>query len=184
MKPFNRRICLNRSVLDFMDNVLTPESIVIELGAGWSSLWFAKRCKELFTVETHPKWVKLIEKKLNATGLNNWTMIKCCLNMNQYQSKIENGYAHDYSTADLILIDCREDLRFVAAEAGWSLLKPGGWILFDDAQRPRHHETIKTLTLKAEMNPVRLIWQPGDIETARPRLTLAWQKKVTGFPES
>ena len=82
------------------------------------------------------------------------------------------------SGADLILIDCREDLRMAAAKAAWRYIKPGGVIVFDDAQRPRHGPAIDWLTEKAGL-PVPLIWRPGDIETAKERLALAWCTWVT-----
>ena len=154
---------------------MTPESIVLELGSGWSSLWLAERCGELFTVETHPMWVVNVERELRAAGLENWHMIKCCLHMGKYRSKVDNGYAYDYETADLVLVDCREDLREIAAQVAWSFLKPGGWLLFDDAQRPRHRNPINILNKKSG-TPDRLEWRQGDIESAKERLTLAWRK--------
>lgn len=170
-----KRICLNQSVLDFMDDKIDSTSIVLEFGSGWSSLWFAERCGELFTVETHPAWVRMVEKELQQSGNDNWNMIKCCINMNRYQSKVENGYSYDYETADLVLIDSREDLRRAATEVAWALLKPGGWLLFDDAQRRQHRMTIGNLIEKSGA-PTRLVWQSGDIESAMDRLTLAWRK--------
>lgn len=172
-----KRICLNQSVLDFMDSAIGKESIVLELGAGWSSFWFAERCGELFTVETHPKWVFVIENELRKAGFKNWQMIKCSTSVLLYKHEIENSYIYDLGTVDLALIDCREDLRFAGTEIAWELLKPGGWVLFDDAQRPQHKQSIKLLNKNAGV-PVKLKWSPGDIESAKERLTLAWQKPL------
>ena len=51
----------------------------------------------------------------------------------------------------------------------------GGWLLFDDAQRVQHKDSIEWLNKTASV-PSQLVWQPGDIETAVDRLTLAWVK--------
>jgi len=170
-----KRICLNRSVLDFMDKELPPESIVLELGSGWSSLWFAERCGELFTVETHPVWVTNVENELKGAGLKNWQMIKCCLDIRKYPGTVERSYPYPSGSVDVALVDCREDFRAVATDVAWYLLKPGGWLVFDDAQRPRHQISINVLIQKAG-TPTRLEWHPGDIESAKERLALAWKK--------
>ena len=166
-----KRICLNRSVLDFMESKLTPESLVLEFGGGWSSRWFAHRCGELIVIETSSKWARLIHADLGVTrgrcrivvprvGMN------YAIDLNQRLSGVK---------ADLVLIDCVENLRLAATMFAWPLLKPGGWLLFDDAQRPQHKGSIEWLN-KMASTPRQLVWQPGDIETATDRLTLAWVK--------
>ena len=51
-----KRICLNKSVLDFMASKMEGDSFVIEYGSGWSTRWFAERCGKLISIETDPKW--------------------------------------------------------------------------------------------------------------------------------
>lgn len=164
----NKRICLNKSVLDFMEHVLKQKvaPVVLEFGSGWSSAWFAERCDKLVTIETDPKWARLVKDDLNQSGFDNWQMII---------GEIPSYQFVYYIGADLALIDCREDLRVAAMELAWLLLKIGGWILFDDAQRPQHCDAVFWLSKRAGM-PTRLEWQLGDIESAKERLTLAWQK--------
>ena len=154
-------ICLNRSVLDFMASKLTPESFVLEIGGGWSSRWFMERCRQLVIVEENPKWRRLITQEL--IDLQGWTIYT---NLDAVQG---------WSEVDLALIDCIENMRYRAARKAWQSLAPGGWIVFDDAQRDQHFVSVAWLTEHAG-DPVRLMWQEGDIETAIGRLALAWQK--------
>jgi len=176
-----KRICLNKSVLDFMNTVLkqTSSPIVLEFGSGWSSSWFSKRCFKLITVETDRKWARIVSDDLQAKDFKNWHMILANPAPIVFVSNINNemkAIGIGAEMVDLILIDCRENMRLSATYLGWLFLKKGGWILFDDAQRLQHKNAIDLLTEKAGQ-PIRLEWQSGDIDSAKPRLTLAWQKK-------
>ena len=161
-----KRICLNRSVLDFMESKLTPDSWVLEIGGGWSSRWFADRCGNLTIVETDPKWRRTIERELAGS--------ECPRQICSLLAEVQG-----YGGVDLALVDCVESLRFEAVKIAWNCLSVGGWLLFDDAQRPQHADAIQWLWEKAggmrgDMLP--LLWQDGDVETAKNRLTLAWVK--------
>jgi predicted O-methyltransferase YrrM len=167
-QEMEKRICLNKSVLDFMESKLTPESFVLEFGGGWSSRWFADRCGHLIVIETDSKWANTISKELAGRG-------------HIFVPRIGLQYLGDVAKkltgveADLALIDGLERMRFLSIVAAWPLIKPGGWLVFDDAQRVQHLESVKELTKRAG-EPIALQWQPGDIETAKARLALAWQK--------
>ena len=160
-------ICLNRSVLDFMASKIEEDSYVIEYGSGWSTRWFAERCRKLISIETDPKWWHKV--CLHAEGVDCEIEVRLTKNV----ARITNDIPPQ--SADLILIDCYEIHRHKATLSAWPLLKPGGWILFDDAQRAKHAISIKWLTLKCDKF-VGLGWQTGDIESAKERVTIAFQK--------
>ncbi len=163
-----KRICLNRSVLDFMASALTPESFVLEFGGGWSSKWFADRCGNLIVIETSSKWARIISEELMGRGYI-------------FVPRLGLHYLNDVNQklgavrADLILIDGIERMRYLSVMAAWPLLKPGGWLVFDDAQRDQHLNSITWLRKKCS-GFVELRWRPGDVETAVGRLAIAWQK--------
>ena len=163
-KNMSGQICLNQSVLAFMEKMMTPESWVLEIGGGYSSRWFADRCHQLTIVETNATWRRTIAHELVGAD--------CHVTIS---SRIED--VQGYEGADLALVDCLEALRYQAAKTAWQVLGPGGWLVFDDAQRPKHAETISWL-YRHGGSAVALDWQPGDIETARERVALAWQKPI------
>lgn len=164
-----KRICLNKSVLDFMESVLTPKSRVIEFGGGWSSKWLADRCGRLLIIETSHKWAQVIMKELGGKG-HIIVPRTGLLYLKDLQAQLRG-----VSGVDLVLIDGVEQLRNITAKFAWPLLKQGGWLLFDDAQREKHNAAVDWLIEFGGM-PQSLIWQPGDVESAHNRLTLAWQK--------
>jgi len=76
---------------------------------------------------------------------------------------------------DLALIDCVEHLREKCTMIAWANLKPGGWLVFDDAQREMHTPMVRHMNTLA--TPVRLAWNEiHDIPEARERVALAWPK--------
>jgi len=165
-----KRICLNRSVLDFMGHKLSPTAFVLEFGAGYSSRWFADRCGRLLTVETHRQWADTVRRELAGSECD-WHVYFCetIANVSMLLSPF-----HDI---DLVLVDSREDLRKLFTTLGWSVLKPGGWLVFDDAQRVQHQDAVLWLD-KIAGTGRRLVWAPGDVESAVNRVALAWQRPL------
>ena len=162
-----RRICLNQSVLDFMAAKITPQSFVLEFGAGWSSRWFAERCGRLVSIETSSKWADIVQRDLAGVACN-WSV----------RPMLNPGDAMD---VDLALIDGPDDSRDACARLAWPMLRSGGWLVLDDAQREMYAETVEWLNQQASDRPLQgisrpLVWSDGDVETARERIALAWQR--------
>lgn len=155
-------ICLNKSVLDFMDEVISPESFVLEFGAGGSTPWFAKRCGKLITVEASSVWAQKAREYLEGSECDWETVMESDLPL------------QGVSDVDLALIDGVWTGRDMCARMAWPLLRSGGWLVFDDAQRERHADTVAWLNTHGE--PKILRWSPGDVESARPRIAMAWCK--------
>jgi predicted O-methyltransferase YrrM len=160
------------------------EPLVLEFGSGWSSVWFAARCSRLVTVETDPRWWDVVENDLAESGFNNWLLYKAEVPPDPRPVFLDEAQADlvladcreilDEAQADLVLVDSREDLRFAAARLGWSLLKPGGWLIFDDTHRPEYAAPIKYLRNFAV--PVELKYRKGYDVGTKGHPALAWKK--------
>jgi predicted O-methyltransferase YrrM len=159
----NGTICLNRSVLDFMESKLDEQSRVLEFGGGNSSLWFAERVGHLVVFETDPKWRRYIKRILTNADTGGFQIL----------TRIEQ--AEKLRRFDLVLVDCDERMRKEAARTGWGKLAPGGWLIFDDAQRERHARAASWLANVAG-RPRVLGWTEGDLREAEDRVALAWRK--------
>jgi predicted O-methyltransferase YrrM len=105
---------------------------VFEYGGGGSTLWFLDRGAHVVTVEHHPGWAAQLR---NTVDVDRWTMLERSL----------DGGATDYVDAiaefedesfDLVIVDGRERSR--CAMAAMDKVKPGGWLIVDDADRPRY----------------------------------------------
>lgn len=47
-----------------LDEILTKEDTVFEVGCGGSTLFFTKRCAAVFGIESNPEWLKTVEAKV------------------------------------------------------------------------------------------------------------------------
>ena len=56
----------------FLQKTLTPDFRVLEFGAGGSTLFFAKRVKELVTVEHQPEWLQRTASKVRSRENFRW----------------------------------------------------------------------------------------------------------------
>jgi predicted O-methyltransferase YrrM len=58
----------------FLDQILNKTMKVYEYGSGGSTLFFAKRCKEIISCEHDPTWAKKTVEQLEANGLINYSL--------------------------------------------------------------------------------------------------------------
>jgi hypothetical protein len=59
-------------VIDFLNDWLRKEHRVLEYGGGSSSIFFARRTREVVTVEHHAGWFANISNVISNKGLSNW----------------------------------------------------------------------------------------------------------------
>jgi hypothetical protein len=75
------------------DENCRPDDIVLEFGAGGSTVFFAARCKTVVTVETDPNWALAVKKRLKDANLNNVIML--CMTqqheIEQFLDKMDTG---------------------------------------------------------------------------------------------
>lgn len=57
--------------IDFLSSIYTPDMTVFEWGSGGSTLFFARRCRRVVTVEHDQKWSTLLADKLKELSVDN-----------------------------------------------------------------------------------------------------------------
>lgn len=57
---------LNYAAIDFVGSKINSQMRVFEWGAGFSSLWFASRVKEVVSAEDNTKWIQEISKEVSG----------------------------------------------------------------------------------------------------------------------
>lgn len=107
--------------IDFIDTKDFSTKTVLEFGSGQSSLWWARRCKKLSSLESDPKW---------------FAYVKTTLPNNAESFLISDDLAglDDYlggAKFDVIVIDGLDRLK--AARRSIELLQPEGVIFFDNS---------------------------------------------------
>jgi predicted O-methyltransferase YrrM len=137
------------NVIEFLESLLTPEMKVCEHGSGGSTLWFAERVKHVSAYEVNKSW----SESINAARPAN-------VNMRYARTCMKELDAN----CDLLLIDGEP----LADRRDWlmhapNIVKPGGWVVLDNANRPDY--AIERDIIKAAAAEVKTFDgnQPGTL---------------------
>ncbi|MCK4825281.1 SAM-dependent methyltransferase, partial [bacterium] len=97
---------------------------IFEYGSGNSTIFWAKRCKEIFSVENNPKWYKKISIKL--IKYKNATLI-----LEKNQRKYINMISKTNKKFDIVIIDGAH--RKSCAKKASKHIKKSGMVILDNA---------------------------------------------------
>jgi predicted O-methyltransferase YrrM len=113
---------------------------VMEHGAGTSTVWLAERCDYLLSFETDPKWYSKVGNWLRHLNLLSHTDLIFASVISEIGIKLPRNSPRAY---DLIIVDGRGRLKFW--EKARKYLKPGGMVVWDDAERAKYAPAIGTI---------------------------------------
>jgi len=93
---------MHKSSIEGLQNLINEYNIqnVLEFGSGYSSYWFAKRVKQLYTIDTNSNWFPQ-----NLINTECYLLDKNGKNIENIINKI------NHINFDLVLIDCKGNLR-------------------------------------------------------------------------
>ena len=114
---------LHNDVVQRLAQIVKRRMTVVEHGCGGSTLWFAERVKKVFTVESDYEWAKEIERR----APNNVSVIR-------KSGEIPPGLPE----CDLLFVDGEHPTRGLYIAAAHHMVKPCGWVVFDNANRPEY----------------------------------------------
>lgn len=119
---------LTQEARRFLESFIRPESLVLEFGAGGSTIWLSQRCR-VITVEHDPTWLARIDP--------------CVEQINSHRILVPRPYPTICQPwagppPDLVLIDGRD--RLLCAQLTAPLLPPGGVLMLDNAEREGYQE--------------------------------------------
>ena len=143
---------ISPAATEFLDGILQPDFEVLEHGSGGSTVWMAERVQSVIAVENNAHW--------RREGKN----ISMIVSLDQI-----------YKSYDLLFIDGEP----VAERAGWikavpKLVKPGGWVVLDNANRPEYAEEREWLKSVSE----NVTTFDGNIESTSYLVTEFYQLKA------
>jgi predicted RNA methylase len=110
--------------VEFIEGVLTKESVVYEVGSGGSTLWFAKLAGRVISYENDQNWYNCVNEHIKAAGFNNVDLIFTAIQDFILPEKF-----------DLVLIDSKGlGDRVNAVKRLYPYLKSGGHMVVDDME--------------------------------------------------
>ena len=140
---------LHPEVTRFLEGLLHPTDRVLEHGSGGSTLWLAARVEQVFSIEADMAWFE----RIYAMRISNLTL------MLWNQPTDPDCLAGTY---DLMLIDGEPvERRAFYIEKASRLVKPGGWVVLDNANRPEYEEEHVRLRDQAEYSVTFNVNTPG-----------------------
>jgi precorrin-6B methylase 2 len=121
----------NYAIIDFLDQKLTQEMSVFEFGCGYSTLFYAKRCGRVYSVDVKKEWIIKIGTELFAANFNN-------TEINLVEKKFAESIDVVGEKFDIIVVDS-EDRLSCCITAYYNLSK-NGIVILDNSERENYKE--------------------------------------------
>lgn len=121
------------SVISHLESLIEDGWRILEHGSGGSTLWFSTRCREVIAIENNEEWRNaLLERKAPNV-------------------RVVPFLPPDFYGFDLMLIDGDplED-RAAYLKNAYDLVKPGGYVVLDNANRPHYENEREWLKKNCE----------------------------------
>ena len=157
------------SAIREMEKHLNHSHRVFEWGSGGSSVFLAKRCKELTTIEHDPDWFEQVGAIINEQEIGNSQLLQRETNLENEKSFLASPYATALqSTHDVIVIDGEDhfgpESKWSARESCFYLAekwvsKDGGLIVVDDSWRYpalRQKTNAQKMVVHESIGPCRI----------------------------
>lgn len=121
-------------LIHFLDTKLRPSLRMFEFGAGYSTLWYAKRVAQVDAVDHDAAWfARLQQMNLPAN-----------IRLQHQQGEAYVQAVTQYAPYELIVVD--GTLRNACMAAALGCLTPGGVLLLDNSDRPEYEPGIRQIT--------------------------------------
>lgn len=108
--------------IEYLSNIDFRQKTIFEYGSGNSSAFWARRCREILSVEDNEEWYNIVSAKLEPNQT-----IRLVKERSEYISASLEAAAKP----DVIIVDGSH--RFACAEAAIASLAPGGMIILDNS---------------------------------------------------
>jgi precorrin-6B methylase 2 len=142
---------------EFLDSILKDDMTVWEYGSGSSTLYFARRVKQIYSIENDKDWYTHLSTRIEAESVKNvcYALIEAEEADNKelnsiYISKSTIIYGGDFekytrsidsvpdNSLDIVLIDGRA--RRACIVHAIPKIKPGGYLIVDNSDRSYYFE--------------------------------------------
>lgn len=143
---------LSRQAAAFLSERLRPTDVVVEWGAGRSTVWLARRVGSLVSIEHSRAWHDRVEVMLCAGGIDNGDLRY--VPVDDDQAYLAPDVPDE--SCDLVLID--GVLRDRCAVRACRLIKPGGMVAVDNANWYLPHATRSPASVGAAGQPASPLW--------------------------
>jgi predicted O-methyltransferase YrrM len=117
--------------------------VVLELGSGRSTIWFARRAERVISFEDNEYWYPRTKERIGETGL--WNVELRLIAIEELPEEVDGLPDESF---DLVVVDFLEAptvTRVDALKPAMKKVRPGGYLLLDDSDRPGYAEAFGLL---------------------------------------
>lgn len=123
--------------ISICDRLVKPTDTILEFGSGRSTIWLSSRCKNIISIENDESWYNNVKQQLTNLNLTHKAkLIYAALNKNESvenQTYLAPIKTIQPSSLDVVIVDGK--VRSYCTRLSMPLLKPGGVLIIDDADR-------------------------------------------------
>lgn len=116
-----------------LDSLIRPDFFAFEWGGGGSTIWLARRCAHLVTIEQSLRWYIWVTRRLTQEGLNADVYHSPIFPGSKNEDYIHPILAFPDNTFNLISPDGYLEIRRECIKEAAPKLKPGGIMLLDNS---------------------------------------------------
>jgi len=127
---------VNPLAVAFFEEIVRPDFRAIEFGSGKSTVWLARHCASVVSVENDREWFDAVGRKLRELG---WAGVERYLvehdqadKKMMHKSKEYVGVLADYPDDHFDLVYVDGAARPWCIRDGRAKVRPGGWLVADD----------------------------------------------------
>lgn len=127
----------------FLDELVTwdlKDKVVFEYGAGASTLWWARKCRNVYAVESNLQFLEAVRAKVDEMGI-----CFACTKETYLKFITKPGILFDIVIVDGEPVEWRDE----CVERALKYLKPGGRLIIDNWDQPSvwipNDETLKLI---------------------------------------
>ena len=131
------------AAIGFLRRRIRSDWSVLELGAGRSTPWFARRAETVLSFEDNEFWADQTRERLRELGLSNVDLRQ--LPVEGFENEVD---LLPESSFDLVVVDFLEApavTRVDVLKPAMKKVRPGGLLLLDDSDRPGYAEAFELL---------------------------------------
>jgi hypothetical protein len=151
--------------IDHLTTWLNRSLSVFEYGCGGSTLFFARHCKSVLSVEDDAQWLDKVARAIRDRGINNVSLVHRPFDFHTPTNFERSTYLSTINGAnyDVIVVDgqdCTLNERPICFRKAEKQVRSGGIIIVDDSWRPtyaalRHTNHAKRIYTYESPGPLR-----------------------------
>jgi predicted O-methyltransferase YrrM len=117
--------------------------LILELGAGRSTAWFARRAGRVVSFEDNQFWADQTRERLRELGLANVELRQLAVEGFAVQVDALPDYSFDLVVMDFL--EAPSVTRIDVLKPAMKKVKAGGYLLLDDSDRPGYAKAFRLL---------------------------------------